>query len=218
MHVLSCYLPLDLLGRTNTTKGVLLSILLTTLAAIENFLPVASPLLSPLKGLSARHADPWGKSILCLCLTTHLQNTIRRSQRSEYHELVNKSTVWVFGDQLNQQIGALRDAQPKTHRILMIESHSKIASRRWHVQRAHFIIASMRRFAAELRAEGFEVDYRFAESMQQGVAPIRMQPPLEGSRIQQLSLDSRLFFRTKKAEPIGLRHVRRKDSRDDYTS
>jgi deoxyribodipyrimidine photolyase-related protein len=79
------------------------------------------------------------------------------------------STVWVFGDQLNRQIGALRDAKPATHRILMIESHSKIASRRWHVQRAHFIVTSMRRFAAELRDAGFEVDYRFAESMQQGV-------------------------------------------------
>jgi deoxyribodipyrimidine photolyase-related protein len=87
----------------------------------------------------------------------------------EYHGLVNKCTVWVFGDQLNRQIGALRDAQPNTHRILIIESHLKIASRRWHVQRAHFIITSMRRFAAELRAAGFEVDYRFAESMHQGV-------------------------------------------------
>ena len=41
-------------------------VFLTTLAAIENFLPVASPFLSPLKGLSARDADSWGKSILCL--------------------------------------------------------------------------------------------------------------------------------------------------------
>jgi deoxyribodipyrimidine photolyase-related protein len=82
---------------------------------------------------------------------------------------VNKSTVWVFGDQLNRQIGALRDAQPKTHRILMIESQFKLASRRWHVQRAHFIVTSMRRFASELRDAGFEVDYRFAKSMQLGV-------------------------------------------------
>ena len=77
--------------------------------------------------------------------------------------------MWVFGDQLNRQIGALRDAQPKSHQILIIESHSKIASRRWHVQRAHFIVASMRRFAAELREEGFQVDYRFADSMQEGL-------------------------------------------------
>lgn len=87
----------------------------------------------------------------------------------DYHDRVIKNTVWVFGDQLNRQIGALRDAKPATHRILMVESHLKLTSRRWHVQRAHFIITSMRRFAAELREAGFEVDYRFAESMEQGV-------------------------------------------------
>ena len=78
-------------------------------------------------------------------------------------------TVWVFGDQLNRKIGALADAKPATHRVLMIESRAKITTRRWHVQRAHFIVASMRRFAAELREAGFEVDYRFAESMRTGV-------------------------------------------------
>ena len=78
-------------------------------------------------------------------------------------------TVWVFGDQLNRQIGALRDAGPATHRVLMVESRGKISSRRWHIQRAHFIVASMRRFAEELRAEGFDVDYRFADSMRRGL-------------------------------------------------
>jgi deoxyribodipyrimidine photolyase-related protein len=78
-------------------------------------------------------------------------------------------TVWVFGDQLNRQIGALRDAQPETHQILMVESRRKISSRPWHFQRAHFLIASMRRFAEELRAEGFDVDYRFADTMRSGV-------------------------------------------------
>ena len=82
---------------------------------------------------------------------------------------MNLHTVWVFGDQLNRKIGALGQAKPSTHRVLMIESRAKITSRRWHVQRAHFIVTSMRRFAGELRDAGFEVDYRFADSMQEGV-------------------------------------------------
>lgn len=82
--------------------------------------------------------------------------------------MVAKKTIWVFGDQLNRQIGALRDAMPSTHQILMVESTQKIASRPWHVQRAHFIVASMRRFAEELQSEGFTVDYQFAESMRRG--------------------------------------------------
>lgn len=77
-------------------------------------------------------------------------------------------TVWVFGDQLNRSIGALKAAQPKTHRVLIIESAGKISSQRWHVQRAHFLITSMRRFALALEQEGFQVDYRKSASMRQG--------------------------------------------------
>jgi deoxyribodipyrimidine photolyase-related protein len=77
-------------------------------------------------------------------------------------------TIWVFGDQLNRGIGALAGATPQTHRVLFVESAAKIASRKWHIQRAHFIVASMRKFANELRTEGFHVDYRFADSMREG--------------------------------------------------
>ena len=51
----------------------------------------------------------------------------------------------------------------------MVESASKIKSRRWHIQRSHFCVASMRRFADELRSQGFSVDYRVAPSMREGV-------------------------------------------------
>ncbi|MFZ9210664.1 MAG: cryptochrome/photolyase family protein, partial [Ilumatobacteraceae bacterium] len=79
------------------------------------------------------------------------------------------ATIWVFGDQLNRKIGALATAKPETHRILIVESAGKIASRPWHIQRAHFLITSMRRFAIELQQAGFEVDYRRATTMRAGV-------------------------------------------------
>ena len=78
------------------------------------------------------------------------------------------ATIWVFGDQLNRKIGALATAKPETHRILIIESAGKISSRRWHVQRAHFLITSMRRFALELEQAGFKVDYRKSATMRKG--------------------------------------------------
>jgi deoxyribodipyrimidine photolyase-related protein len=78
-------------------------------------------------------------------------------------------TVWVLGDQLNRTLGPLRHASPESTRILMVESRAKLRSRRWHVQRAHVVIASMRRFAAELRAEGFVVDERRAETLADGL-------------------------------------------------
>jgi deoxyribodipyrimidine photolyase-related protein len=89
----------------------------------------------------------------------------------EHHTMTSrKRTVWVLGDQLNRHIGAMGTATPGTHRVLLVESTAKLASKRWHVQRAHFVITSMRRFADELRADGFEVDLRQAASLRVGHA------------------------------------------------
>ena len=77
-------------------------------------------------------------------------------------------TVWVLGDQLNRSIGALRDADPQTHRVLLVESTAKLSSKQWHRQRAHLVITAMRRFADELRSAGFEVDHRRSDSLRDG--------------------------------------------------
>ncbi|MEX1280286.1 MAG: cryptochrome/photolyase family protein [Acidimicrobiia bacterium] len=71
-------------------------------------------------------------------------------------------TIWVLGDQLNRSIGALADADPHADRVLLVEAESAIGSRRFHRQRLHLVLASMRRFAGELEAAGFEVDHRRA--------------------------------------------------------
>ena len=77
-------------------------------------------------------------------------------------------TIWVFGDQLNRDIGALATADPRHDRVLLVESTAKLTSKRWHVQRAHLVMASMRRFAAELEQAGFEVDHRRSDSLETG--------------------------------------------------
>ena len=84
-------------------------------------------------------------------------------------------TIWVLGDQLNRRLGPLREATPATAQVLMVESQAKLASKRWHRQRAHLVLASMRRFAAELRAEGFEVDYRQEPTLAAGLHAHRTQ-------------------------------------------
>lgn len=81
-----------------------------------------------------------------------------------------KETVWVLGDQLNTRIGALSRATPRTHRVLIVESANKINQKPWHRQRLHFMLSSMRHFAADLRAEGWVVDYVRAGSMSEGLA------------------------------------------------
>ena len=73
-----------------------------------------------------------------------------------------RRTVWVLGDQLNRNLGALKTASTGRDRVLLVESHRKLVSKRWHVQRAHLVVTAMRRFTAELRADGFEVDDKLA--------------------------------------------------------
>jgi deoxyribodipyrimidine photolyase-related protein len=78
-------------------------------------------------------------------------------------------TVWVFGDQLNSARGALASRQPGECRVLLVESEMLVTSRRWHRQRLHLVLSAMAHFAAELRTDGFEVDYRRARTLGQGL-------------------------------------------------
>lgn len=77
-------------------------------------------------------------------------------------------TVWVFGDQLNRHIGALGEADPRDTRVLLVESEALLRPGQ-HVQRLHLVVAAMRRFAAELAAEGFVVDRRRSPTLAAGV-------------------------------------------------
>src|SRR6185312_11531733 len=58
-------------------------------------------------------------------------------------------------------------------RVLMIESAALLGGKRYHRQRLHLVLAAMRRYADELRARGFEVDYRRAASFRAGLAQHR---------------------------------------------
>jgi deoxyribodipyrimidine photolyase-related protein len=81
-----------------------------------------------------------------------------------------RTTIWVLGDQLSRSSTAFDGADPNTHRVLVVESAAKFASKAWHLQRAHFHLATMRRFVAECREAGFEVDHRRAASLRAGHA------------------------------------------------
>ncbi len=78
-------------------------------------------------------------------------------------------TVWVLADQLNRRIGALADADPGTTRVLLVESRRMIEGRRYHRQRLHLVITAMRRFAQDLEAAGYDVDYRRADTLEAGL-------------------------------------------------
>lgn len=79
----------------------------------------------------------------------------------------------VLGDQLRRDLGALAGVAPGEVTVLMVESTAKLASKRWHRQRAHMVLSAMRHFAAELPDEGFDVDLRRAPNLPAGLADHR---------------------------------------------
>ncbi len=82
---------------------------------------------------------------------------------------MTRTTVWVFGDQLNRGIGALDSTEPAQDRVLMVESAAMVNRPGFHRQRLHLVMTAMRRFADELRTAGYEVDYRKAATLRRGL-------------------------------------------------
>ena len=78
-------------------------------------------------------------------------------------------TVLILGDQCHREVASLRGCTPDDTRVLFVTSTSYLGAKRWHRQRLHVVLASMRRFAQELRAEGFTVDERIAATQSEGL-------------------------------------------------
>ncbi|MEZ5247208.1 MAG: cryptochrome/photolyase family protein [Acidimicrobiales bacterium] len=91
------------------------------------------------------------------------------------------ATVWVLGDQLSRRHGPLGDSGPGDCRVLFVESAALVRGQRWHRQRLHLVLSAMRHLAEELRAEGFDVDYRRSADLAAGLAAHRADHP--GSRV-----------------------------------
>ena len=110
----------------------------------------------------------------------------------------------MFGDQLNRRLAPLETAIPGAARVLIVESHAKLASKRWHRQRAHLVLTAMRRFAAELVDEGFEVDYRQAPTLAAGLEEHRRE--FAPSRV--VAAESNSFEGRALLEHVGVETVR----------
>ena len=80
-----------------------------------------------------------------------------------------KRGIYVAFDQLHRNFGALKEANPKTDLIILVESQRMLDSRKWHFQRLWFMISAARHFAADLSGEGFEVTYLKAASTKVGI-------------------------------------------------
>jgi len=65
----------------------------------------------------------------------------------------------ILGDQLSHSISSLRDCDPSEDIILMCEVWDEATYVKHHKKKIAFIFSAMRHFAAELRQQGFKVEY-----------------------------------------------------------
>jgi deoxyribodipyrimidine photolyase-related protein len=77
--------------------------------------------------------------------------------------------LYVAHDHLNRDFGVLRNANPVTDVVILVESARMTSGRPWHPERLFFLLSSARHFAAGLEAAGFTVRYLQAATTVDGL-------------------------------------------------
>ena len=81
--------------------------------------------------------------------------------------------IYVGFDQLNTEYGALKEADPKSDLIVLVESDRMVTGRNWNKVRLYFLISSAHHFANELTESGFKVVYQKAATTVAGLKQVR---------------------------------------------
>ena len=84
-----------------------------------------------------------------------------------------KRIIFIPFDHLNQNYGALANANPKEDLVVLVESARMTTGRNWHKERLFFLISSARHFAQELQSQGFTVEYAKAATTIDGLKSIQ---------------------------------------------
>jgi deoxyribodipyrimidine photolyase-related protein len=77
--------------------------------------------------------------------------------------------LYIPFDHLHREFGVLKDANPATDLIVMVESARMTTGRQWHPERLHFLISSARHFLQEMKGEGFQTSYCKAPTTVEGL-------------------------------------------------
>lgn len=80
-----------------------------------------------------------------------------------------KRILYLAHDQLHRKYGVLKNADPQTDAVVLVESRRMVTGRPWHPERLFLILSAARHFAQELQSEGFSVEYIKAESTVDGL-------------------------------------------------
>ena len=86
-----------------------------------------------------------------------------------------KRILYIAHDHLNLERGVLKDANPNTDVIVLVESARMITGRPWHKERLFFLLSSARHFAKELESKKFTVRYIQAKTTIEGLTQARQE-------------------------------------------
>ena len=105
------------------------------------------------------------------CLSAIPRALVVVVSRGGWHHHVGMSapTIWVLGDQLNASGSAFRGHRAGEARVLMVESDHAIRRLPFNRERRVLVIGAMRRLAAQLCDDGWQVDLRRAPTLADGV-------------------------------------------------
>jgi deoxyribodipyrimidine photolyase-related protein len=87
--------------------------------------------------------------------------------------LMFERILYIAHDHLNRSRGVLREANPATDAVVLVESERMTTGRNWHKERLFFLISSARHFAADLESQGFTVRYIKAPTTIDGILAAR---------------------------------------------
>jgi deoxyribodipyrimidine photolyase-related protein len=86
-----------------------------------------------------------------------------------------KRILYVAHDHLNSSHGVLKNSDPATDAVVLVESARMIQGRNWHKERLFFLLSSARHFALELERQGFTVRYIKAATTIDGLNSARQE-------------------------------------------
>ncbi len=88
-----------------------------------------------------------------------------------------KQIIYIPFDHLHPKYGALKDADPKSDLIVLVESARMVTADEWNKIRLYFLISAARHFKVELEKLGFKVRYEKAATTVDGLTRVKQEFP-----------------------------------------